>query len=51
MLTGEWRALCTRAVDDIGKLDLLRKNLGEVTISLDTFEGRVQRCKNMKKRR
>lgn len=49
MLTGEWRALCTRAVGYIGKLDLQGQNLGEVTRSLDTFEGRMQRCKNMKK--
>lgn len=48
MLTGEWRALCTRAVGYIGKLDLQGQNL-EVTRSLDTFEGRMQRCKNMKK--
>lgn len=38
------------ALGDIGKLDLLRENLGEATRSLDKFEGHGQRCtgKNMR---
>lgn len=48
ILTQEWRALYTKHLGDIRKLNLLRKNKGGAAKSLDEFEEHEQIRKNIR---